>query len=141
MNELFSQCPACGGPIVITGCKCSHCNLQMQGEFLAPRLSALSAEQLAFIQVFLKARGNLTETERILGVSYPTIRNKLDEINRVLERIVGETSPAGEEQNPADGRSLSAEEIRRNILQRVSEGSISAEEGTLKLQNLAGDDK
>ena len=86
MQKLFNQCPACGSPLVITECKCPACQLQMRGEFQPGQLSNLSDETLTFIKVFLTARGNLTEVERVLGISYPTIRNKLDEINSILNR-------------------------------------------------------
>jgi hypothetical protein len=86
MLNLFEQCPACGGPLVITGLKCAHCNLTMQGDFRPPIFAALTADQVTFVRVFLRARGNLSEVEKVLGISYPTIRNKLDEINRVLDR-------------------------------------------------------
>jgi len=83
MQKLFNQCPACGGQLIITECKCPACQLQMRGEFQTGQLSSLSDETLTFIKVFLSARGNLTEVERVLGISYPTIRNKLDEINSI----------------------------------------------------------
>ena len=86
MQNMFDKCPACGGQIVINECKCSQCHLQMRGEFRPGRFLNFSDDQLTFIQVFLSARGNISEVERILGVSYPTIRNKLDEVNEILTR-------------------------------------------------------
>ena len=63
MQKLFNQCPACGGQLVITECKCPACQLQMRGEFQTGQLSNLSDETLTFIKVFLSARGNLTEVK------------------------------------------------------------------------------
>ena len=54
MLNLFHQCPACGGKLVITECKCSNCQLQMRGEFTPGSFAALSSEQLVFVQVFLR---------------------------------------------------------------------------------------
>jgi hypothetical protein len=131
MINMFHQCPACGGSLIITECKCGSCQLQMRGEFLPGTFATLSTDQLTFIKVFLSARGNLTEMERVLGISYPTIRNKLDEINVVLDQS-DENKPAGDE--PA----VPSEEDRRSILQRVSGGQLSAAEALQKLQKSQG---
>lgn len=78
MQKLFNRCPSCGGQLLVTECMCTNSRLQMRGEFQLGQLSTLSDDELTFIRVFLTARGNLSEVERVLGISYPTIRNKLD---------------------------------------------------------------
>ena len=140
MNRIFNQCPACGGSIIITECKCLNCNLQMRGDFLPDKLSLLSKEHLAFIQVFLRVRGNLSETERVLGVSYPTIRNKLDEINAVLDRICGPAASISNKETPAES-SPSEDDLRRDILKKVADGSLSAAEADRQIHNLPGDNQ
>ena len=139
MQKLFNQCPACGSQLVITECKCPACQLQMRGEFQSGQLSSLSDETLTFIKVFLTARGNLTEVERVLGISYPTIRNKLDEINSILNRnsdtIIIPEKTAG---NTADKKAASVEDIRKDILQQVSDGRLSPAEAVQKLKDLQG---
>jgi len=137
MQKLFNECPACGGQLVITECKCPTCQLQMRGEFQPGPLSTLSEEELAFVKVFLSARGNLTEVERVLGISYPTIRNKLDDINNSLNRM--ETA-AGIRQKKTDTvqttKPTTAEEIRKDILQQVSGGRLAPEEAAQKLKEI-----
>lgn len=115
MLRLFEQCPACGGPIVITEIQCANCHLKMQGEFKPGLFSTLSDDQLTFVRAFLRVRGNLSEMEKVLGVSYPTIRNKLDEINQALERA--EKAPDPE---PAPNNARNA------ILQKVAAGELDA---------------
>ena len=137
MTNLFNQCPACGGPILVTECQCTKCHLQMRGEFLPGSFSTLSEDQLTFIRVFLRARGNLSEMERILGISYPTIRNKLEEINSVLERP-GEPVPASTQDKSRPTQGNSDEESRKGILQRVADGHFSAAEALQRLQDLRG---
>ncbi len=139
MIKIFDKCPACGGTIIVTECECTNCQLEMRGEFQLGRFATLSEDQLTFVQVFLRARGNLTEVEKVLGVSYPTIRNKLDEINTTLDRT--ETSPTatpGKRENPADSPTSSIDEARRTILQQVSTGELSATDAIQKIQNLRG---
>ena len=126
MQNMFDKCPACGGQIVINECKCSQCHLQMRGEFRPGRFLNLSDDQLTFIQVFLSARGNLSEVERILGVSYPTIRNILDEINQILTHTNLEAESIQPKDNSTHAvRTMSAEESRKQILQEVAEGKLS----------------
>jgi len=139
MQKLFSKCPACGGQLVITECKCPACQLQMHGEFQSGQLSNLSDEALTFIKVFLSARGNLTEVERVLGISYPTIRNKLDEINNILNRnneaIILPEKPTG---STAEKKAASVEDMRKDFLQQVSDGRLSPAEAVQKLKDLQG---
>ena len=139
MQKLFNQCPACGGQLIITECKCSACQLQMRGEFQSGQLSTLSDEELTFIKVFLTARGNLTEVERVLGISYPTIRKKLDEINNALNRT---DEVAGNSEKKIDSitepKTASTEDTRKNILQQVADGRLSPAEAAQKLQEGQG---
>jgi hypothetical protein len=137
MNKLFKQCPACGGVMVITECRCQACQMQMRGEFAAPRMGALTDDQLAFIAVFLRVRGNLSEAERVLGVSYPTVRNKLDEINSVLESL----NPGMTAEAPAPAPPVNAEQSarrKREILQKVAEGALAPAEANRQIQELEG---
>jgi hypothetical protein len=129
MLKLFEKCPACGKSIVITELKCPHCNLVMQGEFTGGAFSALSEDQFTFIRAFLKVRGNLSELEKVLGISYPTIRNKLDEINTVLE--LAEAQPAATA--PTGGND------RKAILQQVSEGRLSTAEALQRIKEIKGE--
>ncbi len=135
MIKLFEQCPACGGPIVITECRCANCQLQMRGEFRVGTFSSLSDDQLTFIRAFLRVRGNQSEMEKVLGVSYPTIRNKLDEINKTLDRAES-GQPADKTETPA--KPIPAEEQRRAILQQVAAGQLPAAEALDRLRSLQG---
>jgi hypothetical protein len=139
MQKLFNQCPSCGSQLVVTEYKCPACQLQMRGEFQSGQLSALSDDELAFVKVFLSARGNLTEVERVLGISYPTIRNKLDEINNSLNRT---DDAAAIRQKKVDiiteTKTVSVEESRKDILQQVSDGRLSPVEAVQRLKEIQG---
>ncbi len=123
MLKLFEQCPACGGQIVITEIQCANCHLKMQGEFTPGLFSTLSSDQLNFVRAFLRVRGNLSEMEKVLGVSYPTIRNKLEEINNVLDFA---------EQNPVPAKSE-----RSAILDKVAAGELDAAQALEQLKNVS----
>ena len=139
MQKLFNQCPACGGQLIITECKCSACQLQMRGEFQSGQLSKLSDDELTFIKVFLTARGNLTEVERVLGISYPTIRNKLDEINNSLNHT-DETAEIRQNKISVvmEPQTTSTEDSRKAILQQVADGRLSPAEAVQKLREVQG---
>lgn len=81
---LLTNCPVCSKPLKITKLQCNHCQTTIENEFEVSRLAALGQEQLHFIEVFLKCRGNIKEVEKELGISYPTVRGKLDEIISAL---------------------------------------------------------
>ena len=125
MLKLFEQCPACGGSLVITEIQCSNCHLKMQGEFKPGLFSTLTDDQLTFVRAFLRVRGNLSEMEKVLGVSYPTIRNKLEEINQTLERA---------EQTPVIA--LPSNNERSAILNKVAAGELDAAQALELLKDL-----
>ena len=140
MQKLFNQCPSCGGQLVITECRCTGCRLQIRGEFRLGQFSTLSEEELTFIRVFLAARGNLSEVERVLGISYPTIRNKLDEINNALDRTGEDTELQQIKSSDTPVISpKSVEESRKTILQQVADGELSPMEAVERLQDISGE--
>ena len=138
MQNMFSKCPACGSQLIVTECQCTQCQLQMRGEFHPGRLLSLSEDELTFIQVFLSARGNLSEVERILGISYPTIRHKLDEINDILNRNSAGPETVGQPEAVAPDKK--EEPIsRKEILQKVANGEITPADAVEILNQAAGE--
>lgn len=141
MLTLFDHCPACGGPIVITECKCTNCHLTMQGDFNPGLFSTLSADQLTFVRAFLRVRGNLSEMEKVLGVSYPTIRNKLEEINQALERAEADAAERQAQIPNGFGDAGNATALpdteRSAILKRVAAGELDAAAALEQLKGLA----
>jgi hypothetical protein len=139
MISLFEQCPACGGSIAVTECQCTNCHLQMRGEFRTGVFSSLSEDQLTFVKVFLRARGNLTEVEKVLGISYPTIRNKLDEINGALDRAESSAEPNTNQPTAGQGTAaVPTEQTRKEILRQVAAGELTAADALHKLQKSKG---
>ncbi len=84
-RKVLESCPSCGGTLEITEVHCLDCDARVQARFRADDFSGLSEEQSAFLRVFVTSRGNLSEVEKRLGVSYPTVRAKLDEVIARLE--------------------------------------------------------
>jgi hypothetical protein len=81
---LITSCPVCSKQLNITKLQCKHCHTTVENEFELSKFAALGQEQLHFIEVFLKSRGSIKEVEKELGISYPTVRGKLDDIITAL---------------------------------------------------------
>ena len=112
MHQILTTCPVCAGELTATRLHCPACTIAIEGEFALGTLGRLSREQLRFVELLAKNRGNINQVASDLGVSYTTARTRMDEIVSTL----GDTSP------PDHGAE------RRAILQRVTAGEISAEE-------------
>lgn len=78
--KLLTKCPVCNSNLKVIKLKCKHCSTVIENEFELPRLAYLTNEELNFIEVFVKCRGNIKDVEKELGISYPTVRAKLDDV-------------------------------------------------------------
>ena len=112
-RRLVSKCPICGGRMHITQLHCGSCDTSLTGLFAPCKFCQLTAEQQEFVEVFLASRGNIKEVERLLGISYPTVRSRLDQIIEALGYRV--------EYQETDSH-------RKDILKALSDGEITAEE-------------
>ncbi|HLD74169.1 MAG TPA: DUF2089 domain-containing protein [Bdellovibrionota bacterium] len=85
MNQkLIHQCPSCQGEINISQLECGECHVKITGAFKLNPLFKLSPEDQDFALIFLKNRGNIKAVEEELGISYPTVRNKLNQLIQSL---------------------------------------------------------
>jgi hypothetical protein len=84
MKLLPTICPACKNQIKVKSLICERCRTEINGQYELPLLARLSDDDQAFILEFIKASGSLKEMSRLLRLSYPTVRNRLDDI---IERI------------------------------------------------------
>jgi len=87
MVEIVSQCPSCGGPLEVQRMGCPACQITLEGSFQLGLLERLSPAERQFVVEFVKASGSLKEMARRLGVSYPTVRSRLDDIISRVERL------------------------------------------------------
>ncbi len=122
MYPVPTQCPVCRDDLAVTRLACRTCGTVLEGQFSLGRLFSLSPEQLQFVETFLRCEGKLNRVQEELGLSYPTVRNRLSEVVRALGYEVGE------------GPAPDAEAARHEILQRLARREISAEEALALLQ-------
>ena len=146
VHDVIATCPVCANELTITRLHCRGCGSALEGEFGVGRFGRLDREQLSLLESFLRSRGNLKEMERELGISYPTVRGRVD----ALVRALGFGEPAPDEldadidfdtadwpESPSMPET-DADEAgrRREILERLARKEIGAEEAAEALRDL-----
>jgi hypothetical protein len=112
MAYAHNHCSYCGGGMRISGLTCGDCGLSLGGDFYTPRLYRISTDEQQFIELFVLASGSLKQMAQILGVSYPTVRNRLDKLIKVLKE-----------------EKLQDEKRKQKILEEIEAGRIPAKQG------------
>lgn len=92
-HNLPSACPSCGGKLVVVRLKCAECGTEVTGEFELCPVCRLDGELKALYNLFIQARGNLKQVQRDLGLSYPTVRTRIEEMFRELGHEEGSRDP------------------------------------------------
>jgi hypothetical protein len=142
-RDVISTCPVCEGELTISRLHCRSCGTALEGEFGVGRFGRLSKEQMALLESFLRSKGNLKEMERELGISYPTVRGRVDALVRALglgegdegESEADEAASAVEAPEAPDA-DLAAQ--RREILERLAKREIAADDAAAALRELGG---
>ncbi len=119
-DYFSSRCQNCGGRLHLTRLVCDDCGLTLEGRQELPRLARLSPEDREFIELFILSAGSLKEVGKILDLSYPTVRNRLD---RVIENL--------------KALDYERQQERLSIIQQLERGEISSEDAARKLSQLA----
>jgi hypothetical protein len=138
-HDVISTCPVCSHELSVTRLHCGECGTSIEGDFSVGRFGRLNAEQLALLESFLRSRGNLREMERELGISYPTVRGRVENLVRALgfapasATDAAADSAAANTTTPDDG---SVAEQRRVTLERLARREISPEDAALALRAL-----
>jgi len=122
------KCPVCGEKLSITKLSCPKCTTTIEGDFQPCEFCRLPDEDLEFIRVFIKCRGNIKDVEKEMGISYPTVRGKLDTVIKGL----GYEVPSKELVKEKTAKIAA----RNEILEQLSKGEISSKEATEQIKNL-----
>ena len=94
MKNLPKDCPSCSSPLSVKRLHCEACETEVEGLYPLPPLTGMANEDQAFILNFIKASGSLKEMAKLMQVSYPTVRNRLNDIIEKIETL--ETSSGAE---------------------------------------------
>jgi hypothetical protein len=140
VHDVIATCPVCSDELTITRLHCRTCGTALEGEFGVGRFGRLSREQLALLESFLHSRGNLKEMERELGISYPTVRGRIDSLVRALGLSDGDAAQVEPDDLMAEARpeqpTTEPGARRREILERLARHEIGAEEAAAALRAL-----
>jgi hypothetical protein len=117
MNPVIGQCPICHDTLHVTRLHCRNCDTGIEGHFTLGRLYFLSPAQLSFVEMFLRCEGKIKWVEKEMGLSYPAVRARLNDVIRAMGYEVGSPDEKGV-----------SEETRLEILAELNAGNISAEE-------------
>ena len=126
MHPILGSCPICGETLVVTRLQCHNCDTTIDGQFTISTLDRLNADQITFAVTFIRCEGKLNRMEKELGLSYPTLRVRLNELIKAMGFEVGQEEAAG-----VTGVS---DEERRQILDDLAAGRLTSEEAVKRLQ-------
>ncbi|MEZ4632979.1 MAG: DUF2089 domain-containing protein [Deinococcales bacterium] len=127
LHPMPTHCPVTGEPLEITRLEGPNSHIILEGRFKPNEFALLSGEQLDFLRIFLKLRGNLKEVERFLGISYPTVRLRFEQL---LQHLSYESVEESQAKNPQ------SELTRQQILSALEKGELSAEEAAKQLRSV-----
>ena len=137
-HDVIATCPVCAGELLVTRLRCGECGTTIEGEFGVGRFARLTRDQVAVLESFLRSRGNLRDMERELGISYPTVRVRVE----ALVRSLG-FGPRDEDPTTADAATTTATTDtaagRREILERLARRELTAEEAAEAIRRLGKD--
>jgi hypothetical protein len=108
-----------GQPLVVERVRLANKDIFIEGNFELPQLARLSLEDQVFIAAFVRTHGSIKEMEKVFGVSYPTIKSRLNRVAQMLEFV--ETDPV-----PS----------RAEILERLKRGEIGAQDAIREMEVL-----
>ena len=119
MKKVISRCPVCNNELTVARLKCECCDTVIENNFRLSKFDYLSDEELYLTETFIRCRGNIKEVEKELGISYPTVRSKLD---TVIKKLGYEAE--------TDAQTAKRDEI----LKALENGEITAEQAIARLK-------
>lgn len=132
-HDVISTCPVCANELAVTRLHCRSCGTTLEGDFSVGRFGRLNRDQLSLLESFLRSRGNLREMERELGISYPTVRSRVEALVRALG--FGPRADAEETDEPAT-EPVAGTQSRAEILEALARHEITAEDAAAAIRNL-----
>lgn len=106
----IDHCPVCQRSMKVRKLKCLHCDISVEGEFFTSPVLSLAEDEQLFVELFVLNSGSLKKMAKIMQVTYPTIRSRLNSIIKKLKQIANDR-----------------EDYKETILQKVEEGKLSPE--------------
>lgn len=115
-HHVLGHCPVCDSDLHVSQLTCPACQTEITGNFILSKFNYLSKENLYFIEIFMKNKGNIKRVEKELGISYPTVKKQLDEI--IID--LGYT--------PEDDLKDPAKPSKKELLEKLAKGELSKDD-------------
>lgn len=115
MDIAKAKCPDCHHSLSVNRMSCPSCRMALEGEFEVSPLGQLEPEDQAFVIAFLRHHGSIKKMEAIFGISYPTVKNRLNSIAAALDKT------------------FEAPSSNLYVLEQLSRGEISVEDALEEL--------
>ncbi len=129
MRNQIVNCPSCGKALQVTELTCSSCDLRLHGHFeRGCKFCGLEPEQRKLLDVFLSCRGVVRDMEKALGLSYPTVRARVDALLVALGYAPSKAEAESREEKATR---------RREIIDQLAAGEMTADEAAAELRDLA----
>jgi hypothetical protein len=138
-HDVIATCPVCSGELAVTRLHCRACGTTLEGDFNVGRFGRLSREQMTVLESFLRSRGNLRDMERELGLSYPTVRGRVEALVRALGFGPRDGEDAADTSSVVAALDQAAGEItaaRQEILEQLARHEISADAAAAAIRSL-----
>jgi hypothetical protein len=116
-----------GSPFYIERVRLADQEIAVEGRFDVPPLAVLAADDQVFVAAFVRCHGSIKQMEKFFGVSYPTIKNRLNRIGAQLP--FAEIDPPAEEERPT----------RSELLSRLERGELTVNDVLARLQQKEGE--
>jgi hypothetical protein len=133
-HDVIATCPVCSSELAVTRLHCGTCGTTLEGDFSVGRFGRLNREQTQLLESFLRSRGNLRDMERELGISYPTVRTRVEALIRALG-----FGPRNDVDPDDDTLVSPLPDSRDAILARLARHEISAEDAAAAIRDLGKD--
>ena len=124
LHKVPARDPVTGGELYISEVASEESGITIRGKFEIPRYARLEPEQQKFLETFLRCRGMINSVERELGISYPTVRARLDNLLEALDLTPSKEEPPKREK---------VADKKRKLLDQLESGEITAEEAKEQL--------
>lgn len=147
-RRAVTECPVCDTRLFVSELSCPTCLTRLAGTFASPPLARLAPDQQDFVVTFVRCRGVIRDVERVLGISYPTVRARLDAVARSLDALTsaaaatagGDLPPlppaAPLPPNPPAAPSRATHARRLAVLEQVEQGVLEPAEAVEALRHL-----
>jgi hypothetical protein len=112
-----------GAPLVVERVSVAESGIAIEGAFALPRLAQLTMEDQIFVAAFVRAHGSIKEMEQVFGVSYPTIKTRLNRLAALLDFIETTTAPP-------------AADARADVMDRLERGEMTPDDAISALEAL-----